>query len=731
MSLIVKKHITNGVTWIAIEEADLYICCGCPADTVKHLKKAGVINSVKHEGHAYEDGPNAILLSDTLIQNGQIANLAEFPILHMLYLQGFNLPDHPNYKKSNPILIGYEDQIVAQMEYASVGNHGLSNIDEIMEAGISHEKAEKIIAIKLHFSGGEIQHLEEMISSCSVEEGEVEIKSNVFIRRTGINIFKISYKGESVSVDLNLPPNEQYLAPYTLPFRSINSDVFSITHSGEGNGWDMNRPCMASVIHHQDRVYLIDAGPNILNNLSYLGIGLSEIDGIFLSHIHDDHFAGITELLNVERKLNLYATKLVIKTAKKKLRALMNSELDLINLAFNYIDLEFNVWNNVNGMEVQPCYSPHTVETSIFNFRVIDGTEYRTYVHLADTINFDEYKAIIKKSPDIFSKKDFSELEDSYLKKVNLKKIDVGGGLIHGHISDYALDNSDVLVIAHNSAPVTANKDNLINVSFGDTHTLICQKNFNLLRIKSRKYIKQYFNTLEDKHIELLANQKIKRFEPNQIICSEKDGQKKLLLILSGLVSYENASEIRQTIDPGNFIGFSKRYFKYDFPNNYKAWSYVYGLELDETFIMRFNEKFNLVNVFDERLNLVKILRASSLIHDSISNALFNQISKHSALIEIDKNNLLDDELQNNIFILISGNVKIRFTKGYHLNISAQEHFGGTSLLRAYRRKQNYIFTGKVKALSIPVEWIEKVPKLLWRLIELEEMRYQLSFFNI
>ena len=78
MSLIVKKHITNGVTWIAIAEADLYICCGCPADTVKHLKKAGVINSIQHQGHVCEDGPNAILLSDTLIQNGQIANLAEF-----------------------------------------------------------------------------------------------------------------------------------------------------------------------------------------------------------------------------------------------------------------------------------------------------------------------------------------------------------------------------------------------------------------------------------------------------------------------------------------------------------------------------------------------------------------------------------------------------------------------------------------------------------------------------
>ena len=88
MSLILKKHISPGIVWVAIEEADLYLCCGCPADTAKHLKKAGVVNRVLVDGQVCEDGPNAILLSDVFIQNGQIANLAEFPMLQMLYLQG-------------------------------------------------------------------------------------------------------------------------------------------------------------------------------------------------------------------------------------------------------------------------------------------------------------------------------------------------------------------------------------------------------------------------------------------------------------------------------------------------------------------------------------------------------------------------------------------------------------------------------------------------------------------
>lgn len=730
MSLIVKKHITSGITWIAIEEADLYICCGCPADTVKHLKKAEVINSVQLDGQVCEDGPNAILLSDTFIQNGQIANLAEFPILQMLYLQGMNLPNHPNYKKNKPILIGYEDQINAQLEYVSLGNHGLSSINEIKEAGISHENAEKIFATKLHYSGGEIKSINELVDSCDVGEEEVEIKNNVFIHRTGINQFTISYKKETISVDLNLRQNEHFLAPYELPFREVNPDVFSITHTGEGNGWDKDRPCMASVIHHQDKIYLVDAGPNILNNLSYLGIGLSEIDGIFLSHIHDDHFAGITELLNVERKLKLYTTKLVRRTAEKKLKALINSEIDLLHVAFNCIDLEFNKWNSINGMQVKPIYSPHTVETSIFNFRVFDGNEYRTYAHLSDTINFNEYKVIIDESPDIFSKEDISYVEESYLSKVNLKKIDVGGGFIHGHLSDYANDNSDLIVMAHTSTPLESDRKNLINVNFGDSHTLIRNENFNFLKTKSLRFLKHYFNTLDDEHIDLLVNQKIKRFEPKQVICSESDAQNKLMLILSGLVYYENDSGIHQMIDAGNFIGFSRRYFRYDLPTKYMSHSYVYCLELDELFINKFVRKFSLVDEFNERFNFIKILRESRLIHSSVSNAIYNRISKYADIVEIDESGISDDKLQNTIFVIINGIVKIRFTKGYNFNIKEHEHFGGAKLLNEYRRKQNYIFTGKVTALSFPIDRIEKVPKLLWRLIELEEMRYQLSIFE-
>ena len=47
---------------------------------------------------------------------------------------------------------------------------------------------------------------------------------------------------------------------------------------------------------YQGRYYLMDAGPNIMETLKSLGIDVGEIEGIFHTHSHDDHFAGLPAL---------------------------------------------------------------------------------------------------------------------------------------------------------------------------------------------------------------------------------------------------------------------------------------------------------------------------------------------------------------------------------------------------------------------------------------------------
>ena len=210
MSKIAKTKIAAGVFWLEVPEADLYVLCGCPADSVKHLMKAGKIRDLDREvgslepgsgsyQHPHgtissETGPNAILLSDLSVQNGDFANLAEFPVLQMLYRQGMLLPNHPNNTGAKPLLIGRENVVNAQMKYIHRGNYGLANLEEILDTGISQDQAEEMMRIKLHFAFGAIRPSSDLLEAIIVDQEPVEVLNEVMVVRKSVNCYEFKYK---------------------------------------------------------------------------------------------------------------------------------------------------------------------------------------------------------------------------------------------------------------------------------------------------------------------------------------------------------------------------------------------------------------------------------------------------------------------------------------------------------------------------------------------------------
>ncbi|MCG8511906.1 MAG: cyclic nucleotide-binding protein, partial [Rhodospirillales bacterium] len=255
--------MTTGIFWIEIPEAELRIQCGCPADAVKHLMRRGLIADTEIAGVQFETGPNAILLSDVMVQNGEFANLGEFSVLQMLYRQGMILPDHPNNSGTKPLLIGNQEQLDAQLAYIHRGNYGLVSEEELIAAGCSQEEAAEQMRMKLWFAFGEIRPPDKLLETCVVEEGATPIRNGVTVRRMALNRVEFAFKGETLTIDLNLKPSESYEPPYSLGFHQVERGYFTVIHSGEGDGWDINRPCMGSLISYQGNLYLIDAGPNL------------------------------------------------------------------------------------------------------------------------------------------------------------------------------------------------------------------------------------------------------------------------------------------------------------------------------------------------------------------------------------------------------------------------------------------------------------------------------------
>jgi len=462
-----KTRIANGIFWVEVPEADLRIVCGCPADCVKHLRKSGVITTVERSGVTFETGPNAILLSDTPVQNGSFSNLVEFPLLQMFYRQGMLLPGHPNEGK-RPLLIGLREQVTSQADYFFRGNYGLASVEEIMACGVPEDTARQLFQIKLFFAFGRIRPMEELVDLRPVEAEAVMLAPDVYVHRRGFNRYAFLSAEGTVEVDLSLGPEEDYEPPYHLPPVTLSKEEFSIIHIGEGDGWDVDRPCMGSIVCSRGLLYLIDAGPNIEQSLASLGVRANEIQGVFHTHCHDDHFAGLPSLVHVGRRMRYFAAPVVRATAQKKMAALMGIREEQFHELFETHDLVPGQWNGVDGFEVMPLYAPHPVETTVLMFRADCQGAARTYAHLADITSF-EILDKLKGADSVLE-----PFRREILQQVDVKKLDAGGGLIHGRALDFSQDPSPRIIFSHGMPGLSAEEKTFgAIVAFGAADVLI------------------------------------------------------------------------------------------------------------------------------------------------------------------------------------------------------------------------------------------------------------------
>ncbi|TRZ96659.1 MAG: MBL fold metallo-hydrolase, partial [Rhodocyclaceae bacterium] len=503
MPEIHKVNVACGIQWVDIPAAGLRVLCGCPADAVKHLAKRGLILPHEVNGVACETGPNAILLSDHALQNGEFANLAEFPVLQMLYKQGLIIPGHPNNTGSKPMLIGSIEQVESQMRYIYRGNYGLVSREEICQAGVSPEQATAMMRLKLRFAFGRIRPTGDFLDTRLLGEGLLELDEGVGLRRLRPNVFEFSFRGEAVVVDINLQPGESYQCAYPLGYHRFNPEYFSVIHSGEGDGWDVNRPCMSSIITHQGRIYLIDAGPRLADTMAALGIGIEQVDGIFHTHAHDDHFAGLTALMRAGRRIRYFATPMVLASTAKKLAALLGVEEERFGDYFETSDLVADQWNDVEGLEVMPIFSPHPVEANVLVFRTLWGDGYRSYAHFADIVSLDVLEGMVTADAEApgLDREAFERIRADYMVAADLKKIDIGGGMIHGAARDFRADPSTQILLAHRASELTPEEKEIgSSAAFGSVDILVAGQS-DVLRHLAFGYLQAHLPDLCPLHL--------------------------------------------------------------------------------------------------------------------------------------------------------------------------------------------------------------------------------------
>ena len=724
MARITKTLIAPGLYWVAIPEIDLYLQCGCVEDSVKHLIRRGLIAPFERNGISWETGPNAIVLSDIMLQGGHFSNLAEFPVLQMLYRQGMGIPDHPNNTGRKPLLIGNSKQIRAQLEYIHRGNYGLISVDELLDAGLSNEEAELIWNLKIEFAYGKIKQTDQLLDSIILGDQETEICDSATIRRDGINQFTITYKGETVSVDLNIPLGQRYPAPYPLSFHDIKREYFGVVHSGQGDGWDINRPCMASIIVYQGKIYLVDAGPNIAYCLTTLGIGINEIEGIFHTHCHDDHFAGLPTLVLSDHRIKYFATPFVRASVFKKISALLSlPEKDFFEF-FDVTDLQEGEWNDIDGLEVKPQLSPHPVETTTLSFRTLWGGRYYSYAHLTDIIGCESLRTQENRTTTI-PEGYLQKIIEGYLEPVDLKKIDIGTDMVHGQASDFEDDRSNRIILGHTAVPLNDYQKEIgSSAPFGMIDVLVKSHSDPLVE-KAYLYLSDYLAGVDDHDLKQLLNNKIVGINPGTIILKREVPISYLYLILTGNVEMINVSRgVYNTFSSGALIG--ENYGEAPNRSNatYRTISFVHALKIPASAYYRFIEEHHLLRSLKQLFSRKEFLLHTWLFGESLSPRVQTNVSEHLVPYEFEPGDRLGDQLDGRCIYIIKRGALARVFRGQAVEqLETGDFFNEDRAVFGADYGSELTPQTKISGFRLHHEHILDIPVIRWKLLEVFQKR--------
>jgi len=726
MSSIRKIAVSTGIFWVEVPAADLRILCGCPADAVKHLMRKGLIVPVEVGGSEYESGPNGILFSDLTLQNGRVSSRAEFPVLQMLYKQGMLIPGHPNNTGERPMLIGSRRQVDAQMQYIFRGNYGLVSREELIATGVASAQAEELMRMKLAFAFGEIRPSDALLQAVYLEDSAVPLRGGVLVRRLRTNVFEIAFGAERVEVDLNLAPGETFECPYTLDKHLLDRDYFAVVHTGDGDGWDMNRPAMGSIIVYQGRIFVVDAGPNIDYALTALGIGVNEIDGIFHTHGHDDHLVGLTSLIRGDRRIAYYAVPMVRASVVKKLTAALQIPEREFGELFEIHDLRLEEWNEIEGLEVKPVMSPHPVETTIFQFRVNWEGGYRSYAHLADIVSFNVLRDMLAPddAPHGVSQALIDRTIASYREKADVKKIDIGGGLIHGKAADFRGDPSGKLILAHTARRLTEDERSIGSGAPFATVDVLIKGVSDAFRRTASEFLRDYFPDAPLYRIRHLMNCELVVFNPEVLLLKQGETARDVYLILSGAVEMLRAAVPGgHQLSAGSLIGESPVLLDVTSEQTYRALSFVRALRLPGDLYREFVTRHTLYRHIVQTNEMREVLRSSWLFADGVSCGTFNRLVA-AANVESFRAGELVEPPESDLVVLQSGRGVLRARSGYEEQLLCGSQFGAVGLIGDSSRGTRIEFSEPGRGYRVPIESIAGIPVVRWKLLETHRRRY-------
>lgn len=309
--------------------------------------------------------------------------------------------------------------------------------------------------------------LDDLVMISSLESGagvfgpvQIRIEGDHFIfSEHGVDV-------ATVSTEITQTPLPFMMAPP----RPLVRQELTLQFIGASDGFDPGgiTTCFLAYLGTtpQTRPTLFDAAAYLRVRLGYLGISPSQISEVVLSHLHEDHLAGLPELVLMGgHRVRLVTSTLIYQGLLRVLSAMMAvSESEVASL-FDYYPLDPGCPLELEGRLFEAIYAVHSIPTI--------AVRVQSLCYSGD-MRYDETWFADLEATGVLSAARRDELLQ-FAKGASVLVQDVGGGAIHTTLTPEVLDalvnKSQRLILAHTSKHLLpeARPDLAERVEFADS----------------------------------------------------------------------------------------------------------------------------------------------------------------------------------------------------------------------------------------------------------------------
>lgn len=525
-----------------VSDGEHSLLAGCPPEIVKVLLRENL------------KPPQQILLPDLPVSHGESQVAVEFPLYYHLFYGGAKPGDRPLH------LLGSARRVKAAADVLELTLFG-PDTDQMMEWGLPEDQAKALSRetrwFQLKDINGKVLPFDALISRTVIGDESVDL-GWIRIKRLRANVFLLSpVEGEPQEIDLS--PETDQVPPYPVPFDLVPTAMvkMGVEVLGGATGFSPTQASCGLALCFNGQYLLIDAIPYLYHHMRARGISRNQVQGLFLSHIHDDHCNLISFLL-YNRRVRVLTTPLIYHMMLRKLALTLDRSEESLQEYFIFIPLNPGEETNFFGLRVTPHYSSHSIPTIGARFETAhDGVDYRIIL-TGDTQSVSDLRRMQKSG--VINQERFQEVADAYRQPAQLLIADGGEGSIHGDPADALESPAERIVFMHMDKLADAFDSHFTTASAGKRFVLLPgETDYYLTR--TIEFLLEYFPDMPPMWISnLLANQRVIKYNAGDIIIregSKSDGRVYMLLTGHASVVHHDGQQKFQLaqMEAGEIIG--------------------------------------------------------------------------------------------------------------------------------------------------------------------------------